>query len=71
MTYVVEYCMTFTNIFSGACIMTLEKDWFSKIDDNHKIPLYMLVSSSFAFALIYMITDVFELIVECLHFDYH
>ena len=63
--------MTFINIFSGAFIMTLEKDWFSKIDDSHKVPLYMLVSSSFAFTIVYMITDIFEFILECVHFDYH
>jgi len=31
LTYFLEYCLTFTNIISGALICTLEKNWFSTL----------------------------------------
>ena len=69
LTYCLEYCLSFTNIISGAFVITLEKDWFSKINDSSKIPLYALVSSSLAFAAIYILIDFFEAVIECWHFD--
>lgn len=67
--YCLEYCLTFSNLISGAFVITLEKDWFSKINDASKIPLYAFVSSSLAFATVYILIDVFEAIIECVHFD--
>ena len=69
MTYFLEYCLTFTNIISGALICTLEKNWFSTLEDSHKIPLYALVSTSLAFAIVYIFIDVIEVFLECYHFD--
>ena len=68
-TYCLEYCLTFINIISGACVVTLEKDWFSKIPERSKIPLYILVSLSLSFAVVYIFVDFIEAILECIHFD--
>ena len=69
LTYFLEYCLTFTNIISGALIFTLEKSWFSTLEDSHKIPLYALVSTSLAFAIVYIFIDVIEVFIEAVHFD--
>ena len=68
-TYVLEYCLTFTNIISGALIFTLEKNWFSQLNDSKKIPLYALVGTSLAFAVVYIFIDFIELCIEGYHFD--
>ena len=69
LTYLIEYCLTFMNIISGAFVITLEKDWFSKVNDFSKIPLYALVSSSMAFAYVYIFIDVIEACIELWHFE--
>jgi len=69
LTYFLEYCLTFTNIISGALTCTLEKNWFSTLQDSHKIPLYALVSTSLAFLIVYVFIDVVEVFMEAYHYD--
>ena len=68
-TYFIEYLLTFTNLISGAFVITLEKDWFNQLDDFRKIPLYALVGSSLCFAFVYIFIDILEGAIEIWHYE--
>ena len=68
-TYYLEYAMAVTNFLSGAFCFILEKEWFSKIDDDMKIPLYAMIGSSLAFAVNYTVVDVVIILLEFCHYD--
>ena len=64
-----EYMLSFTNLLSGLFCIILDKDLFSKIDDDYKIPLYAMIGASLAFLINYSIVDMIEVTMDFYHFD--
>lgn len=59
-----EYLFAISSLLSGSFCIFLEKEWFSKIDDMLKVPLYGLMGSSISFIIIYALIDIMEFLKE-------
>ena len=64
-----EYALCFNNLLSGLFCIILDKELFSKIDDDYKIPLYGMIGASLAFMIFYTIVDMIEVTMEFWDFD--
>ena len=64
MTSRLEFAFSVVSLIAGAMAIFLEKQWFKKIDDNWKVPIYGMMGSSYAFLLIYALVEFLEMLKE-------